>query len=137
MEEFKIAFQNRISESNRLLYVGMTRPQDVLILDIEQPKRGKRMLGWVKDVGIDSAASEVASKDGWDIFGTGHIFKDMTLTQEELDALEDYGVVDSSAFKRLDIEEPSFLMREPRYISPSQILRKGKVGDVYLSLIHI
>lgn len=22
-------------------------------------------------------------------------------------------------------------MREPRYISPSQILRKGKVGDVY------
>ena len=131
MEEFKIAFQNRISESNRLLYVGMTRPQDVLILDIEQPKKGKRMLGWVKDVGIDSAASEVASKDGWDIFGTGHIFKDMTLTQEELDALEDYGVADSSAFKRLDIEEPSFLMREPRYISPSQILRKGKVGDVY------
>lgn len=89
------------------------------------------MLGWVKDVGIDSAASEVASKDGWDIFGTGHIFKDMTLTQEELDALEDYGVTDSSAFKRLDIEEPSFLLREPRYISPSQILRKGKVGDVY------
>lgn len=131
MEEFKIAFQNRISESNRLLYVGMTRPQDVLILDIEQPKKGKRMLGWAKDVGIDSAASEVASKDGWDIFGTGHIFKDMTLTQEELDALEDYGVTDSSAFKRLDIEEPSFLMREPRYISPSQILRKGKVGDVY------
>ena len=131
MEEFKIAFQNRISESNRLLYVGMTRPQDVLILDIEQPKKGKRMLGWPKDVGIDSAVSEVASKDGWDIFGTGHIFKDMTLTQEELDALEDYGVADSSAFKRLDIEESSFLMREPRYISPSQILRKGKVGDVY------
>lgn len=53
--------------------------------------------------GIDSTASEVAFKDGWDIFGTGHIFKDMTLTQEELDELEDYGVADSSAFKRLDI----------------------------------
>lgn len=41
---FKQAYKAMLSETNRVLYVGMTRPQDVLILNIEKPKRGMKLL---------------------------------------------------------------------------------------------
>lgn len=130
---FKQAYKAMLSETNRvlLLYVGMTRPQDVLILNIEKSKRGVRLLQWPKDNGIDTASDSIPEKGDWDVFGTGHIFKDFTLTQEEFDKLENYGDRDSALSMRLNIDEPDFKTKEPRYISPSHIRKCGKIGKYY------
>ena len=128
---FKQAYKAMLSETNRVLYVGMTRPQDVLILNIEKPKRGMKLLQWPKDNGVNTASETIPEQGDWDVFGTGHIFKNFTLTQEEFDKLENYGDKDSALSMRLNIDEPDFKTREPRYISPSHISKCGKTGKYY------
>lgn len=128
---FKQAYKAMLSETNRVLYVGMTRPQDVLILNIEKPKKGGKLLQWPKDNGVDTVSESIPEQGEWDVFGTGHIFKDFTLTQEEFDKLENYGDTDSALSMRLNIEEPDFRTKEPRYISPSHIRKCGKIGKFY------
>lgn len=128
---FKQAYKAMLSETNRVLYVGMTRPQDVLILNIEKPKRGMKLLQWPKDNGVNTASETIPEQGDWDVFGTGHIFKNFTLTQEEFDKLENYGDRDSALSMRLDIDEPDFKTRKPRYISPSHISKCGKTGKYY------
>ena len=86
---------------------------------------------WPKDNGIDTASDSIPEKGDWDVFGTGHIFKDFTLTQEEFDKLENYGDRDSALSMRLNIDEPDFKTKEPRYISPSHIRKCGKIGKYY------
>ena len=128
---FKQAYKAMLSETNRVLYVGMTRPQDVLILNIEKPKKGGKLLQWPKDNGVDTASESIPEQGDWNVFGTGHIFKDFTLTQEEFDKQENYGDTDSTLSMRLNIEEPDFRTKEPRYISPSHIRKCGKIGKFY------
>ena len=128
---FKQAYKAMLSETNRVLYVGMTRPQDVLILNIEKPKRGMKILQWPKDNGVNTTSETIPEQGDWDVFGTGHIFKNFTLTQEEFDKLENYGDKDSALSMRLNIDEPDFKTREPRYISPSHISKCGKTGKYY------
>ena len=128
---FKQAYKAMLSETNRVLYVGMTRPQDVLILNIEKPKRGMKLLQWPKDNGVNTASETIPEQGDWDVFGTGHIFKNFTLTQEEFDKLENYGDRDSALSMRLNIDEPDFKTRKPRYISPSHISKCGKTGKYY------
>lgn len=128
---FKQAYKAMLSETNRVLYVGMTRPQDVLILNIEKPKRGMKLLQWPKDNGVNTTSETIPEQGDWDVFGTGHIFKNFTLTQEEFDKLENYGDKDSALSMRLNIDEPDFKTREPRYISPSHISKCGKTGKYY------
>lgn len=128
---FKQAYKAMLSETNRVLYVGMTRSQDVLILNIEKPKRGMKLLQWPKDNGVNTTSETIPEQGDWDVFGTGHIFKNFTLTQEEFDKLENYGDKDSALSMRLNIDEPDFKTREPRYISPSHISKCGKTGKYY------
>ncbi len=128
---FKVAYQTMLSESNRVFYVGMTRPQDVLILSIDVPKRGAQLLQWPKDEGVDTAAESIPESGDWDVFGLGHIFKDFTLTQEEFENLQHYGKADMTLSMRLNVDEPEFKLREPRYISPSHIRQCGEIGETY------
>lgn len=128
---FKQAYKAMLSETNRVLYVGMTRPQDVLLLNIEKPKRGVRLLQWPKDNGMDTASETIPEQGDWDVFGIGHIFKDFTLTQEESDKLKNYGDRDNTLSMHLNIDEPDFKKRELRYISPSHIRKYGKIGKYY------
>lgn len=128
---FKQAYMDMLSETNRVFYVGMTRPQDVLILNIEKPKRGVTLLQWPRDNGVDTVSESIPVKGDWDVFGTGHLFKDFTLTQEEIEKLENYGDADSTLSMRLNMEEPDFKAGEPRYISPSHISKCGKTGKYY------
>lgn len=128
---FKLAYKAMLSETNRVLYVGMTRPQDVLILNIEKPKRGVKLLQWPKDNGVNTASETIPEQGDWDVFGIGHIFKNFTLTQEEFDKLENYGNRDNTLSMRLNIEEPYFRTKESRYISPSHIRKCGKIGKYY------
>ena len=107
----------------------MTRPQDVLILNIDKPVRGQKLLQWPKDDGVDTVAENIPDSGDWDVFGTGHLFKDFSLTQSEMENLEPYGEYDKAIAMPLNIDEPSFEKQEPRYLSPSRIHAKGDVAS--------
>lgn len=128
---FKSAYKAMIAETNRVFYVGMTRPQDVLILNIDVPKKGGKLLQWPKDDGVDTASDSIPESGDWDVFGTGDTFKDFSLTTSEIENLEAYGDEDESRYMALNIEEPSFEKLAPRYLSPSRIHAKGDVESHY------
>jgi len=128
---FKSAYRAMIAETNRVFYVGMTRPQDVLILNIDVPKKGGKLLQWPKDDGVDTASDSIPETGDWDVFGTGDTFKDFSLTASEIENLEAYGDEDESRYMALSIEEPSFEKLAPRYLSPSRIHAKGDVESHY------
>lgn len=128
-DHFKLAYKSMIEEANRVFYVGMTRPRDVLILNIDVPGKGQKLLQWPKDDGVDTVAKNIPESGDWDVFGTGHLFKDFTLTQEEMENLELYGEYDEAIAMALNINEPSFEKQAPRYLSPSRIHAKGDVAS--------
>ena len=130
-ESFNLAYKSMIAEANRVFYVGMTRPQDVLILNIDKPGNGQKLLQWPNDVGVDTVAENIPDSGDWDVFGTGHLFKNFTLTPSEIDNLETYGEEDETRYMALNIEEPSFEKQEPRYLSPSRIHAKGNVASYH------
>ena len=125
--EFEYAKQSAIAESNRVLYVGMTRPRDVLILNINVPGKNGTLLNWPKINGVTGVATSIPESGDWDVFGTGHMFKDFTIRGEDNSLLELYGERDETLGMALKIDEPSFEKREPRYLSPSRVRAKGKV----------
>ena len=125
--EFKYAMQSAIAESNRVLYVGMTRPRDVLILNINVPGKNGTLLNWPKINGVTGVATSIPESGDWNVFGTGHMFKDFTIRGEENSLLELYGDRDETLGMALKIDEPSFEKREPRYLSPSRVRAKGRV----------
>ena len=127
-EVFNLAYKSMVAESNRVLYVGMTRPKDVLILAIEVPKKEEELLQWPKDIGVDIMAKSIPDHGDWDVFGTRHIFKNITLTDFEA---KPYGECDETLAMSLNIDKPSFKKLEPRYLSPSRIHVKGNVLSHY------
>ena len=105
----------------------MTRPRDVLILNINVPGKNGTLLNWPKINGVTEVATNIPESGDWDVFGTGHMFKDFTIRGEENSLLERYGERDETLGMALKIDEPSFEKREPRYLSPSRVRAKGKV----------
>lgn len=128
-DHFKLAYKSMIAEENRVFYVGMTRPRDVLILYIEPKKNGQKLLQWPKDVGVDTIAEKNPESGDWDVFGTGHLFKKFTMNEEETENLELCGEYDEAIAMPLNMDEPSFEKRAPRYLSPSSIHAKGDVAS--------
>lgn len=127
-DSFKLAHQSMLAEANRIFYVGMTRPTDVLILSIDSPKRGATLLKWPVDCGLDKAISDAIPASGsWDVFHTDNQFKDFTLTDSELVGLKLYTEKDETIAMQLNIGEPTFEKLPPRYLSPSKIHAKGNV----------
>lgn len=126
-DTFRRVYESKLAEENRLLYVGMTRPQDVLMLSIDEPKRGSKLLQWPRAIGLNSSAQSLPDSGDWDVFGTGCQFKDYTLTPAELEVLEPYGEKDEAGGMALNLEKP--MEEEPLacYLSPSKIHVKGKV----------
>ncbi|MBQ3930466.1 MAG: UvrD-helicase domain-containing protein [Paludibacteraceae bacterium] len=128
LDSFKLAYTSMLAEQNRLFYVGMTRPTDVLILSIESPKKDATLLKWPVDCGLDSKISDsIPASDCWDVFHTGNQFINFTLTDSELAGLEPYAEKDEALAMPLNIEEPTFEQLPPRYLSPSRIHAKGNV----------
>lgn len=120
-DEFKAAYKSMLAENNRVLYVGMTRARDVMIMDIEPLKRGHVLMNWPISLGLDTVVRNIPVTGVWDIFGNGHNFHDFTLTHEELDRLRPYTKPDKTEAMQLDINNPEFEVREPRYVSPSRL----------------
>ena len=128
--------QAALAEANRLLYVGMTRPRDVMLLEIKPAKRGKKPLLWFEAVGYTSITPQ-PEQGAWDIFGTGNKFADFTVTPEERDRMAEGGMLKDGPSYRLirtsstglPEEETESSVFSPRYLSPSQISYKGNVAS--------
>ena len=129
-KDFKAAYEAMIAENNRLLYVGMTRPQDVMIMAIEPERRGTKFLQWPISVGVHTVVKNIPPAGGWDIFGNGHKFTDFTLTEAEVSKLQLYSRPDKTEGMLLNIPEPVYATLPPRYLSPSKIEGTGKASHV-------
>ena len=124
-ELFKKVSEETLSEENRLLYVGMTRPKDVLIMALEPHPQTVHALQWLEDVGLDC----VKPDDDHDILGVGCLFEDDTLTDERLECISSYQYLpDEEKMKTRRIPYQRELCgAEPKYLSPSLLHKKGKV----------
>ena len=129
-EEFKAAYEAMIAENNRILYVGMTRAKDVMIMAIEPEKRGTKFLQWPISVGVNTVVKNIPPAGGWDIFGNGHKFTDFTLTEAEVSKLQQYSRPDKTEGMLLNISVPRFESLPPRYLAPSKIAGIGKAIHV-------
>lgn len=125
--EFDTANKAMLAETNRLLYVGMTRACDVLLLEIEPPKKGAEVLKWFKcGEGMDNVAP-TPPLEKWDALGVGRLFTDYTLKPEEVEALAPFDNFDETRGMEPVIDAPSYQQLPPRYVSPSGIHKKGDV----------
>lgn len=121
--EYKEAETRTTSERNRVLYVGMTRPRDVLLLDISDKKDP---LKWFETVGV--ANVKVPSSGDCDIFCMGKTFTDATVTQVDVDDQGDYFALQIPQRYRLKepVRRPQQQL-QPRNVSPSKITGKGNI----------
>ena len=128
-ELYKKVKSDSLSECNRLLYVGMTRPQDVMILALEKPGKGCHVLQWLEDVGLDTVNPEAQS----DLLGVGMHFIDETLTPEQGEELNHYHyMADNEKMKTRRIPYQQELCEADRkYLSPSSQWEKGHVEKDY------
>lgn len=118
----------RLAEWGRLLYVGMTRARDVLIPVIDESKKNAVPLLWPKAVGADRAGQASPTAEGWDIFGTGHTFRDATLTDEEAAGWKEREMGNTLYLSMvLKHTEPRAEARAPRYLAPSMVHTRGEV----------
>ena len=128
-ELYKKVKSDSLSESNRLMYVGMTRPQDVMILALEKPAKNNHELQWLQDVGLDC----VKPQDDSDLLGIGMDFVDETLSSEEGEQLKSYHyMADNEKMKTRRIPYQQDLCEADRkYLSPSSQWEKGHVEEDY------
>ena len=129
MDLFKEAQKSAEEESNRLLYVGMTRPRDVLILEVD--KKGE-FFKWFKCIGVNGIAPDVSLAEG-DLLGTGAKFTNVTLEDKDIAELAGYRYNNDDVRTRTipikkKAERPCL---PPRYISPSEINEIGNAEEVY------
>ena len=126
-EEFGYAYQHMMEEANRLLYVGMTRPRDVLVLAADKPTKDKPLFCWIKNVGMENAAATEPT-DKWDALGTGRLFLDDTPSESQCEGLDKYQYNQDGESTNLMLakSKPSYELLPPRYVSPSGIHTKGE-----------
>ena len=121
---YQTALKQSLSEENRLMYVGMTRPQDVLIMTLQTPKsKSDHPLQWLEDIGLQN----VKSDSGSDLLGVGIPFKNDTLPAEYSDYQYHYASEsEKMSSRRIPYQQP-FFEGEGKYQSPSSQRAKGNV----------
>lgn len=132
---YKEVIKDSLAEANRLLYVGMTRPRDVLIVVLEPHKKDVHTLQWLEDVGLDCVRPDAQH----DIFGVGCRFEDDTMTQDQFDSLSGYRYLaenENMKTRRIPYHQ------EPcdegvKYLSPSKLHVRGMVDASYQICEHM
>ena len=132
---YKEVIKDSLAEANRLLYVGMTRPRDVLIVALEPHKKDVHTLQWLEDVGLDCVRPDAQH----DIFGVGCRFEDDTMTQDQFDSLSGYRYLaenENMKTRRIPYHQ------EPcdegvKYLSPSKLHVRGMVDASYQICEHM
>lgn len=127
-DAYKRTYKASLEEANRIMYVGMTRARDVLLLQIEEPKK-TALLQWFIDLGITNVCGKSDTPDGWDIFCTGRLFKDYTITEQEILHLPKFEPSDDTKKMALPLSSPADEERPGCYLSPSKMHTKGTVVD--------
>ena len=139
-DAFKYAYKRAWNQEANLLYVGMTRPRDVLILALESDKNP---LGWFETLSVESATSGEECGDdyvgnieigaGADLLGCGCLFVNDTMNEDEVPAV---GNVDENQNARFALPEVGYCPDAPRRdISPSSLSgysllkKQGKLCD--------
>ena len=128
-ELYKKVKSDSLSESNRLMYVGMTRPKDVLILALEKPAKNNHELQWLQDVGLDCVKPE----DESDLLGVGMDFADETLSSEEGEQINSYRYMaenEKMKTRRIPYQQ-DICETDRKYLSPSSQWKKGHVEEDY------
>lgn len=133
--QYKEVIKDSLAEANRLLYVGMTRPRDVLIVALEPHKKDVHTLQWLEDVGLDCVRPDAQH----DIFGVGCCFEDDTMTQDQFDSLSGYRYLaenENMKTRRIPYHQ------EPcdegvKCLSPSKLHVKGMVDASYQICEHM
>lgn len=132
---YKEVIKDSLAEANRLLYVGMTRPRDVLIVALEPHKKDVHTLQWLEDVGLDCVRPDAQH----DIFGVGCRFEDDTMTQDLFDSLSGYRyLAENEDMKTRRIpyhQEPCD--EGVKCLSPSKLHVKGMVDASYQICEHM
>lgn len=132
---YKEVIKDSLAEANRLLYVGMTRPRDVLIVALEPHKKDVHTLQWLEDVGLDCVRPDAQH----DIFGVGCRFEDDTMTQDQFDSLSGYRyLAENEDMKKRRIpyhQEPCD--EGVKCLSPSKLHVKGMVDASYQICEHM
>lgn len=132
---YKEVIKDSLAEANRLLYVGMTRPRDVLIVALEPHKKDIHTLQWLEDVGLDCVRPDAQH----DIFGVGCRFEDDTMTQDQFDSLSGYRYLaenENMKTRRIPYHQ------EPcdegvKYLLPSKLHVRGMVYASYQICEHM
>lgn len=121
--------RDTLSEDNRLLYVGMTRPKDVLILALEPHPQNVHALQWFEDIGLDSVKPE----DEHDILGIGCNFDSGTMSAEEFESISSYRYcAEDEKMKTARIPyQKDICDAVQKYVSPSSLHQKGEVAAYY------
>ena len=121
--------QESLSEDNRLLYVGMTRPRDVLILALEKAKGSNHELQWLQDIGLDCIDLQNKS----DLLGVGCHFNDDTMTSAQSEDMSSYRYMsDTEKMKSHRIPYHHELCDAgQKYLSPSSLHKKGEVVETF------
>lgn len=132
---YKEVIKDSLAEANRLLYVGMTRPRDVLIVALEPHKKDVHTLQWLEDVGLDCVQPDAQH----DIFGVGCRFEDDTITQDQFDSLSGYRyLAENKDMKTMRIPYHQESCDEGvRCLSPSKLHVKGMVDAYYQICEHM
>ena len=132
---YKDVIKDSLAEANRLLYVGMTRPRDVLIVALESHKKDVHTLQWLEDVGLDCVRPDAEH----DIFGVGCRFEDDTLTQEQFDSLSGYRYLaedENMKTRRIPYHQDP-CDEGAKYLSPSKLHVKGMVDAFHQICEHM
>ncbi len=132
---YKDVIKDSLAEANRLLYVGMTRPRDVLIVALESHKKDVHTLQWLEDVGLDCVRPDAEH----DIFGVGCRFEDDTLTQEQFDSLSGYRYLaedENMKTRRIPYHQDP-CDEGAKYLSPSKLHVKGMVDASHQICEHM
>lgn len=121
--------EDSLSEDNRLLYVGMTRAQDVLVMTLQPHAKNVHALQWLEDVGLDCVKPEAEH----DILGIGFAFEDDTLTQDQLDYVSSYRYLpeDEKLKTRRISYQRELCDAERKFVSPSSLHHKGVVENTF------
>ena len=105
-----------ISEKNRLLYVGMTRARDVLVLTLEA---ANNQLRWVKDVGgTVSVPRNIGQMEKAPLLGEGHVFYNDTLADAH--EMDEYKYASTTDYLTKKANYPQTASKnDPRDLAPS------------------
>ncbi len=107
---FQTKKNEAINEAKRLLYVGFTRARDYIVTLSNTSRNNRDTLNWLVDLGVTDNGTNY--ENIWGVEG---------LKVEYLELNEADSTTSNTTYQTFDTEELSRSVRNPKFVSPSQI----------------